>query len=314
MPKKSAKSVKPAGPSSYTYTISEAQGAKFKNLLESQGFEFSDLAYGHFGARKGKCSVGYYQSGKVVLQGKDAREFIEFYFEPEIIGEVRLGYEEVVNPEMFQPHIGVDEAGKGDFFGPLVIAGAYLTPETTRKLMDAGVRDSKRVGSDRVVQQMADTVREITRGAVSVVAIGPEKYNELYARMGNLNRLLAWGHGQVITNLSEAYPECPRALSDQFAHASLIERELKRRKVDIVIEQRTKAESDTAVAAASILARAAFVAAMEKLGGDQPLPKGAGAPVKQWARQVVKEKGVDYLATISKTHFKTFNEVTSQLL
>ncbi|MEM6884916.1 MAG: ribonuclease HIII [Verrucomicrobiota bacterium] len=301
-------------PSSYTYTITQAQGEKLRSLLESQQFEFSDLSYGHFSARKGKCSIGYYQSGKVVLQGKEAREFIEFYFEPEVTGEVLLGYEEVHNPEMFQPHFGVDEAGKGDFFGPLVIAGAYLTPDTTRKLMDAGVRDSKRVGSDKVVLEMADKVRDITGNTVSVVTIGPEKYNELYRKIGNLNRLLAWGHGQVIANLHEAYPECPRALSDQFAHESLIQRELKRRGIEIELQQRTKAESDTAVAAASIMARAAFVSAMEKLGGEKPLPKGAGTPVKEWARKVVQDDGVEALERICKMHFKTFHEVTNQLL
>ena len=132
--------------------------------------------------------------------------------------------------------------------------------------------------------------------------------------MGNLNRLLAWGHGQVIANLHEAHPECPRALSDQFAHESLIERELKRRKIDIKIQQRTKAESDTAVAAASILARAAFVSAMEKLGGDEPLPKGAGAHVKEWARKVFQQEGVEALQRLCKTHFKTFHEVTDQLI
>lgn len=303
-----------ANPSSYTYTITDAQGDKLKHVLEFQGFEFSDLAYGHFSARKGKCSVGYYQSGKVVLQGKEAREFIEFHFEPEVTGEIRLGYEEIHNPEMFQPHFGVDEAGKGDFFGPLVIAGAYLTPETTRQLMDAGVRDSKRVGSDKVVQEMAEKVRVLTNNAVSVVSIGPEKYNELYLKMGNLNRLLAWGHGQVIANLHESYPDCPRALSDQFAHESLIERELKRRQIDIEMQQRTKAESDTAVAAASIIARATFVSEMEKLGGDEPLPKGAGTHVKEWARTVATEQGVEALQKICKKHFKTFGEVTNQLL
>lgn len=303
-----------ANTSTYTYTITEAQGEKLKQLLESQGFDFSELNYGHFTARKGKCSIGYYLSGKVVLQGKEAREFIEFYFEPEVTGEVLLGYEEVHQPEMFEPHFGVDEAGKGDFFGPLVIAGVYLNAETTRQLMDAGVRDSKRVGSDKSVLQMADKVRDITNNAVSVVSIGPEKYNELYRKMGNLNRLLAWGHGQVIANLHQAYPDCPRALSDQFAHPSLIERELKRRKINIKLEQRTKAESDTAVAAASVMARAAFVEAMEKLGGDAPLPKGASAQVKARARTILAEQGVESLEKLCKTHFKTFGEVTNQLL
>ncbi|MEM6821880.1 MAG: ribonuclease HIII, partial [Verrucomicrobiota bacterium] len=159
----------------------------------------------------------------------------------------------------------------------------------------------------------AEQIQKVTKGATTVVAIGPQKYNELYSKMGNLNRMLAWGHGQVIENLAKAYPACPRALSDQFANPRLVEREVERRKLELKIDQRTKAESDIAVAAASILARAAFVEAMENLGDSEPLPKGAGAPVKAVARTMVKEQGAGYLASLCKTHFKTFAEVTETL-
>lgn len=302
----------PKRPASHTYTLNAHQGDRLRDLCQRQGFEFFDLEYGFFSARKGKCSVSYYHSGKVVIQGKDAGEFIQFHFEPQITGEARLGYEEIWEPEMFQPHFGIDEAGKGDFFGPLVIAGTYVEDATTRKLLEAGIRDSKRVSSDARVKDLADQVRQIIGDKWSVVSIGPSRYNDLYQSMGNLNRLLAWGHGQVLSNLSTKVPECPRALSDQFAHKSLVEREAARRGFSGVLQQRPKAESDLAVAAASILAREAFVSALDRLT-QPPLPKGAGAPVKQRALEIARNEGVTRLEQVSKVHFKTFSEVCRSL-
>lgn len=302
-------------PASRTYTITPEQGAILKSVLQDCQFEFAALPYGHFSAKRGKCSVNYYQSGKLTVQGKDAREFIEFHLEPLVLGKAELGYEEELHPERYSPHFGVDEAGKGDFYGPLVIAGAYVDPSLARQLIEMGVKDSKSVGSDKRIRDLAEGIRELLRHRCSVVKIGPETYNRLYRQFGNLNRLLAWGHATVIENLKKAVPSCPRALSDQFAHPSLIERSLAKKKIEIVLEQRTKAESDPAVAAASILARDAFVQALEKLGEPHggPLPKGAGSPVKAHAEKLFQDRGLEALALLSKTHFKTFGEVTGQL-
>lgn len=301
-----------ADPASHTYKITPEQGELLRTVLRERQFEFGPLAYGHFSARRGKCSVNYYQSGKVTIQGKEAREFIEFHFEPLVLGEARLGYEEELHPERYAPHFGVDEAGKGDFYGPLVIAGAYVDERIARELVELGVRDSKSVGSDRRIKDLAEGIRKLLGRRCSVVKIGPEAYNRLYEKFGNLNRLLAWGHAQVIENLKAVVPDCPRALSDQFAHPRLIEQSLARKKVEIVLEQRTKAESDPAVAAASILARDVFVGALEALGEKYggPLPKGAGAPVKAHAMELFRTHGLEALAAVAKRHFKTFAEIT----
>jgi ribonuclease HIII len=252
---------------SHTYTLNPAQVKALRGVLEERSFEFSDLEYGHFKAVRGKCSVAAYHSGKVVVQGKDSREFLEFHFEPRVLGEARLGYEEVHHPDHYEPHLGIDEAGKGDFFGPLVVAGACVDRESVHALLEAGVCDSKRIGSDKRAEELSDAVEEILgRRRIEVLAMGPQRYGELYESFGNLNRLLAWGHGKVIQLLAERNPAVPRALSDQFAHPSLIQRELGKKGVKIKLEQRTKAESDPAVAAASVLARAAFVRGLRKLG------------------------------------------------
>src|SRR5579862_2923978 len=185
----------------FTAPLSAAQAAKLKTLLQAENFEFEPRPYTLYFARKEKLSLAVYEKGpKIVVQGKGAGEFVKFRLEPEIFGEARLGYEEVHSPEMFAPHFGIDESGKGDFFGPLVIAGCYTDRGITRTLMEAGIQDSKKIGSDKRIRDLADIIKR-TQGAVhSVVAIGPEAYNRMYAKIGNLNRLLAWGHARVIEN------------------------------------------------------------------------------------------------------------------
>src|SRR3989440_3237676 len=186
---------------SYTHALSTSQVSKLRALLEELGFEFSAKPYTIFFAQKNKLSVAVYEKGpKVLLQGKGVEEFIQFELEPKILGEAKLGYEEVHSPEMFQPHFGIDESGKGDFFGPLVIAGAYVDPGIARKFLDAGIQDSKRIGSDAKIRALADSIRKNSLGIVDVVLIGPAKYNELYEKFGNLNSLLGWGHARVIEN------------------------------------------------------------------------------------------------------------------
>ncbi len=145
----------------------------------------------------------------------------------------------------------------------------------------------------------------------SVVEITPVKYNALFQKIGNLNRLLAWGHARVIENLATAKPDCPRALSDQFANPKLIERSLMEHGKTIKLEQRTKAESDLAVAAASILARERFIDWLANTGRvyGKTLPRGASALVKEVARELVASKGEAILPQLAKMHFKTSSEV-----
>jgi len=297
---------------SYTQPLTSEQAMKLRALLDELGFEFSPKQYTIFFAQKNKLSVGVYEKGpKVLVQGKGVEEFVQFELEPKIFGEAKLGYEEVHLPKMFEPHFGVDESGKGDFFGPLVIAGVYVDRGIARKFLDAGVQDSKRIGSDARIRALGQIIRKTAGGLTETVLIGPTKYNELYEKFGNLNSLLGWGHARVIENLLAKKPNCPRALSDQFADARVIERSLLRhgRKVDI--EQRTKAESDIAVAAASILAREGFINWLDRLGKifGLRLQRGASASVKETGRKLVEMKGPQILREVAKVHFRTAHEI-----
>ena len=302
---------------SYTHALTAPQAAKLRTLLEERGFEFQTKPYCLYAAAKSKVNVCVYEKGpKIVVQGKETEDFVTNMLEPEVLGEAKLGYEEVHHPEMFQPHIGVDESGKGDFFGPLVIAGVYVDGDVTRRLRDFGAVDSKRISSDERIFKIAADIRSIPGLAWEVISINPGRYTELYAKFCNLNRLLAWGHARVIENLLERVPGCQRAISDQFANPAVLQRAMQTRGREIELVQRTKAESDPAVAAASILARETFVRWLKSEGQKfgMEFPKGVSAGVKQTAAGLVERHGNDVLQALCKMHFRTSAEILTGIV
>ena len=204
--------------------------------------------------------------------------------------------------------IGIDESGKGDYFGPLVIAGVYVTDKISQRLLNLGVRDSKRI-SDSRIQTLHQDILALTKS--SVVAIGPQRYNELYEKMRNLNRLLAWGHARALENLLTQV-KCSRALADQFGDEGLIKRALMDKGKTIVLEQRHRAEEDVAVAAASIVARAEFLSRLKRLSSEYKvnLPKGASTEVQRAIQAIAKQypslkDREEILKKVAKWHFRT---------
>jgi len=202
--------------------------------------------------------------------------------------------------------IGTDEVGKGDFFGYLTIGGVYVDDKTAILLACKGVKDSKKL-SDRQVFILEEVVKKTCPH--EVVKISPERYNQLYSNFGNLNKLLGWAHARVIENLLNKV-DCSLVISDQFGDKNFLEERLmeKGRKINLV--QKTHAESDIAVAAASILARAEFLRSLESLSEHCgfKLPKGS-TKVVEIAKKISKKNGREFLNKIAKTHFKTMEQI-----
>ena len=301
---------------SYVHTITPAQAEELRKLLESRGWEFANLPYARFKASGDHVAVVAYESGKLVVQGKGMEEFVLYTLEPQILHTFEYRTAEAAEiataAEEIQFHGGIDESGKGDFFGPLIIAGVAVNAETGKKLRDLGVCDSKQIHSDAKILKLAAGIKQIAPGAFTTVTLLPETYNRLYAKIGNLNRLLAWGHARVIENLLELQPGCPRMLSDKFGDERLIRNALMERGRQITLDQQVRAESDVAVAAASILAREGFINGMKKLSdlAGVTLPRGAGANVKALAMELFREKGADLFRSCAKLHFKTWHEIS----
>ena len=297
---------------SYVCTVTEEQAEQLRLLLDGRGWKFSEQPYARWKAVLEKTNDVAYNSGKLTVQGGGTEDFVTFLLEPEILHTFTFGYEEEPAEEAVDPHGGVDESGKGDFFGPLCIAGVYADEVTGPKLRAIGCCDSKLIKSSKKIMELSAGIREIAGNGWTAVVIGPESYNRLYAKFGNLNRLLAWGHARVIENLLEKVPACPRMLSDKFADERLIRRALLTRGREIRLDQRTKAESDVAVAAASILSREQFLRGMAKLEAEFgiELPRGAGPQVKAAGRSLMERFGASVFERCAKTHFKTWNELT----
>lgn len=273
--------------------------------LRSQDFEISKPQYTLFSGKKPGLSCTLYSSGKLLVQGKDTGSFVEFYLEPEILGHFEHSYGNL-DIDM-TPRIGIDEAGKGDFFGPLCIAGVYASEKDFATLKEIGVKDSKAL-SDATVIQIGRKIQKTCEH--QIVRINPAKYNELYAQFKNLNHLLAWGHATAIEALHRK-THCQNVIIDQFAAESVVLNALKRKGLSLDLTQRHRGEEDLVVAAASILARKAFLEGLEKLSEEWglPLPKGASAAVIKAGEAVWRKHGMKGMTNVAKLHFKTLDAI-----
>jgi ribonuclease HIII len=315
MPKKSSDEEKPRTLGSYTVKLDDAQMEKLHVLLKERGWTPFAVAYTRFAFKADhlKVNVSAYTSGKAVVAGKGTEDFVRDVLEPEIIGAARLGYDEVLHPDWYESHAGLDESGKGDFFGPVVAATVIADRAAIEGWIKAGVKDSKKIAEPQIMK-LDQIVRETKGAVVRTCFCGMAKYNELMARPGaNLNRLLAWQHATALEQALAA-KRVPWGLLDQFSEQPLTQRELARKGVkDFDLRMRTKAEEDPVVAAASVVARAEFVRQMhllsKKLG--EKLQKGAGPLVKEQGARIIAKFGAPALGDFAKLHFRTAYEVVS---
>lgn len=281
---------------------------KLLDGLKSQGFVISKPAYTLFSGKKKGLSCTLYASGKLLVQGKEMASFIEFYLEPEILGSFSFGYQDLeIDPTA---RIGIDEAGKGDFFGPLCVGGVFASGNTIVKLKEIGVRDSKAL-SDATILKIAKKIRQTCD--YHIVKIYPAKYNELYDKFRNLNHLLAWGHATAIESLVDK-TGCKNVIIDQFAAEEVVERALRKKGVDVTLHQRHRGEEDLVVAAASILARDSFLYGLDDLGREYgiKLPKGASPAVITAGSRFVLKHGKEKLGNVAKMHFKTLDAILAR--
>jgi ribonuclease HIII len=288
-----------------------AAGRRLRDALERDGWKFSQPAYTQWQAKGPGASATLYENGKLLVQGKQADDFAITYLDE--VDDVFTQANVAEHDRVTEPIIGTDESGKGDYFGPLVVAAVLVEPKDVPVLATLGVRDSKTVG-DAAAIEMARTLIDGYPGRVAAVVIGPKRYNELHGQFGgNLNKLLAWGHAAAVGEIL-ANHACARVLSDKFGDERLIRDALAKRDIDVRLEQRVRAESHPAVAAASIVARARFLVELRRLGEKHAvkLPKGAGSPVDAVARDLWKRGGLPLLGEVAKVHFKTTEKTRPQ--
>ena len=310
---------------SFTYELDDNRQELMLGVMLTGNYRRREVPYALWSIEGDGFNATLYEkerhgTRKLCIQGSKAEDFVLFTLEPRVLGGASLGYESVLDPEAEAPHAGSDESGKGDYFGPLVVCCAYADPALAAEMRKMGVRDCKRMADAAVLKTGAALRALLGPTGHSIVKLSPAAYNRLYAKMRNINRMLAWAHGTAIEELLTRRPGCARVVIDQFAPGEgTILRALKPlgRKAKVV--QRHKAESDIAVAAASVIAREIFLRDIAKMGdevfgppaeGRRKIPAGSSDPaVKQTAEEMVRLHGPVWLMNHAKAHFRTTDAV-----
>jgi ribonuclease HIII len=299
---------RPQPVSTYICTLDKEKIAQLRAYLQERGYTFKEVKYAYFGASRNNVNITCYTNGRLLVQGKGTADFVRYYLEPQLLREIRFGYEYLLREGLpGDERIGVDESGKGDYFGPLVIAGVHADKTNLKELYDLNVVESKRISDKRALKLAALICSKFKN---SIVIIGPEKYNMLYDKMSNLNRILAWGHARVVENLL-AKVNCKKVIVDQFADKSALRNALMKKGRRIELEQRPRAEQDIVVAAASVVARGKFLSRLYRLSEVHhvELPKGASRKVIETGRQFIESRGIQQLAKVAKLHFSTTQKI-----
>ena len=283
----------------YTTKLSIIEADKLKKTLQNEKFNFTTQSNALWRADGEKVCIICYNSGKCLIQGKNTDMAVQKYFD---VTNISSKQTDEVFVHDFPTWIGTDESGKGDYFGPLITAGVMVKREQVEYLTSLNIKDSKKL-TDSFIRKISNEIKK--NCPFSIVVISNEKYNELYTKFGNLNKLLAWAHAKAIENILGKTP-CEYAISDKFGDESLIKNALQKEGKKIELIQRTKAESDIAVACASVIARCEYVERMEKLGLEfkTDLKKGASLQVTEIAQEFVKKYGKEKLKFVAKLHFK----------
>lgn len=308
---------------SYTYELDNNQQELLLGIMVNGNYRKREVPYSIYSIEGDHFNATLYAKEKhgkrkLCIQGAKAEDFVMFKLEPFVLGTAEVGYEKELHPELFSAHAGSDESGKGDFFGPLVVCCAYTDEKLSEEMIKLGVKDCKQM-SDKAVLTVGAALRKLLGpDGYAVVKLGNAAYNRLYAKIKNINRMLAWAHGAAIEELLTKRQNCDRVVVDQFAPTeTTILRALKERGKKAKVEQRHKAESDIAVAAASVIARELFIRACQDMtkecfgeGAEDKIPLGSSDPkVRELAEKMVERHGPVWLMNHCKVHFQTTDKV-----
>ncbi len=286
----------------FTYELTNDQQELLLGVMLGGNYRRREVPYSLWSIEGDRFNATLYEKEKhgkrkLCIQGSGAEDFVLFVLEPRVLGAATLGYETILNPELVAPHAGSDESGKGDYFGPLVVCCAYTDEALSEKMQEMGVKDCKQMSDKSVLATGAKLRALLGPTGYAVVKLGPAAYNRLYAKIRNINRMLAWAHGTAIEELLEKRQSCPRVVVDQFAPT----------------------EATIAVAAASVIAREIFLRDIAKMSEevfgppaeDRPnVPAGSSDPrVRELAEEMVRKNGPVWLMNHVKAHFQTTDKV-----
>lgn len=301
--------------STSVWRLTRQQGERLYADLGRSAYRFRPVDHAFWGAQGEDVSVVLYRSGKLVVQGRGAEAFAARHAEV-LGGPPPAAAAAPAEPlpgagEAPCPTAGSDESGKGDYFGPLVVAAALVRPEQLTLLRQLNVVDSKLAGDERIRRSEGVLRRELV---TAVRVLEPAAYNAAWAEVRNVNVLLGRLHAEVLAEVlaQEPLPEGCRIVVDRFGEPRHVTRHLPERLRRVPLLMIPGGEREPAVAAASFLARAAFLTSFQRLRDEAPvdLPYGASDPrIVPAARALAREGGLVRLGAFAKLHFRTTQQI-----
>lgn len=278
---------------SLSLIVSDVEKNEYYSFLLKHGKErVSKNIYVEWDIQGDDWTAVMYKSNKLVLQGNTS-----------ILSALNIN-----NSQDFDAHIGSDEVGKGDYFGPLVVCACYLSSQDHELVKSLGVVDSKKM-SDGKMMEVGEKMAKVLKHSVRIIS--PEEYNEKSKSIGNVAIVLAKAHSEAISNLLPSVSDCKYIVIDQFsASKNRLLNEMREITKDYEVRQFHKGESDPAVAAASVLARYFFLLEMKRMDEKYNIhfPKGA-SDVITFGRNFLSSFGMDELRKVAKTSFRTTDSI-----
>lgn len=281
-------------------------------------------AYAVFQAQDGDTVVTLYESGKIVFQGRDADLASDFWIASERLVNKNVSVnnseqkskdkkEIIIDPRIYNStSIGSDEVGTGDYFGPIVVTGAYVKKEDIPFLESLGVTDSKKLTDEKILKIVPELIKKIP---YTTFILSNKEYNQKFEGM-NMNKIKAILHNKVLVDLTSKY-SYDYVVVDEFAKPYVYYSYLKEvpnvcRNITFMTKGETKCLS---VACASVISRYVFIKEFSKLSKElnMLLPKGASTTVDDAAVKIVKEYGFDKLKEVAKLNFKNTEKIKEKL-
>jgi len=284
--------------------------------------------YAKWQAKDGDTVITLYESGKVVFQGKDADLASDFWVSTEKINSGKVDVKNssdkktsskekinYVNPKIYySSSIGSDEVGTGDYFGPIVVTGAYISKEQISFIEKLGVKDSKQLTDEKIMQIAPALIKEISH---TTLILNNTDYNNYQNKGFNMNKIKAILHNKVLVEMQKKHTDYDKIVVDQFVYPSKYFEHIKDAKEKVTnISFYTKAESICpSVAVASCISRYIFLKKMEEMSDELHIPvlKGAGIEVDKLAAEIVKTYGKEKLYSIAKLNFKNTEKLNEYL-
>jgi len=297
----------------YVFSINDKYLEKFKEYYQPIE-QKSDNPTHKYLFKETDLTITVFKTNKVMFQGPKALEEYNKWalilgLEPIQADIIPTDYNNQYLPLRV---IGSDEVGTGDFFGPVVVCAAYVTPYDYSFLEELNIKDSKKINDDQIRVIGEKLVARISH---HVLVTNNEKYNELINKGFNLNKIKAYLHNHALKKMVSKHPDYQKIILDKFCSEVNYFNYLQDEDCIKDIDFLTQAESvHKAVAVAAIIARYKFLLEFDRLNQEigMIIPKGAGPATDAIAQVILLKRGKEVFAKIAKLNFKNYQNLMKE--